>query len=353
MRPKCLTRALDELVDLLGIADVDLHGQAGRGRRAAARRAGFQVRRVPAADDDAGAELAEPLRHREADSGSAAGHDRHAILEQGSEHSRSDYWRPPGACPRQSTTADAAGCYHTPHVDCPRRQPPKRSRGCSRPFTKASTSALIDARQSDDALRESLSETDVRLCRPTRRRRKCVRSRSSASSIRRRATSSSSGCSATARSPITCCACVARTGRSSGSKSRRTPKRTPAGVRIEALMRDVSERKRLEDQARDLYHQLLQAEKLAALGQTISGVAHELNNPLATILTWAERLSQRPVDEQTRRGLDAILSESERAAQDRAQPADVRAKAPHDARDGRPQSGGPRNARPPRATSSA
>jgi two-component system NtrC family sensor kinase len=90
--------------------------------------------------------------------------------------------------------------------------------------------------------------------------------------------------------------------------------RTRDGLRVEALMRDVSERKRLEDQARDLYHQLLQAEKLAALGQTISGVAHELNNPLATILTWAERLSQRDVDEQTRRGLETILSESERAA---------------------------------------
>jgi signal transduction histidine kinase len=86
------------------------------------------------------------------------------------------------------------------------------------------------------------------------------------------------------------------------------------GLRIEALMRDVTERKRLDDQARDLYHQLLQAEKLAALGQTISGVAHELNNPLATILTWAERLSQRSVDDQTRRGLETILSESERAA---------------------------------------
>ena len=85
-------------------------------------------------------------------------------------------------------------------------------------------------------------------------------------------------------------------------------------LRVEALMRDVSERKRLEDQARDLYHQLLQAEKLAALGQTISGVAHELNNPLATILTWAERLSQRDVDAQTKRGLETILSESERAA---------------------------------------
>ena len=86
------------------------------------------------------------------------------------------------------------------------------------------------------------------------------------------------------------------------------------GIRVEALMRDVSERKRLEDQARDLYQQLLQAEKLAALGQTISGVAHELNNPLATILTWAERLAQKSVDAQTRRGLETILSESERAA---------------------------------------
>src|SRR5687768_17475402 len=85
-------------------------------------------------------------------------------------------------------------------------------------------------------------------------------------------------------------------------------------VRIDALVRDVSERKKLEDQTRDLYHQLLQAEKLAALGQTISGVAHELNNPLATILTWAERLSQRPVDDHTQRGLETILSEAERAA---------------------------------------
>ena len=85
-------------------------------------------------------------------------------------------------------------------------------------------------------------------------------------------------------------------------------------VRFEALVRDVSDRKKLDDQTRDLYHQLLQAEKLASLGQTISGIAHELNNPLATILTWAERLSHRQVDDQTRRGLDVILSEAERAA---------------------------------------
>jgi two-component system NtrC family sensor kinase len=85
-------------------------------------------------------------------------------------------------------------------------------------------------------------------------------------------------------------------------------------IHLEALVRDVSERKKLDDQSRDLYQQLLQAEKMAALGQTISGVAHELNNPLATILSWAERLSERKLDDGSRRGVDVILGEAERAA---------------------------------------
>jgi CheY-like chemotaxis protein len=46
----------------------------------------------------------------------------------------------------------------------------------------------------------------------------------------------------------------------------------------------------------------------------MSGVAHELNNPLATILACAERLTDRRLDEATRRDLGAIHNAAERAA---------------------------------------
>ncbi|HEY4216378.1 MAG TPA: PAS domain S-box protein [Gemmatimonadaceae bacterium] len=74
------------------------------------------------------------------------------------------------------------------------------------------------------------------------------------------------------------------------------------------VVRDVTDEKRLAEQ-------LLQQEKLAAVGQLVSGVAHELNNPLASVMAFAQLLLAAPEDAaHDRRAIDAINHEAKRAA---------------------------------------
>jgi len=84
------------------------------------------------------------------------------------------------------------------------------------------------------------------------------------------------------------------------------PVREGAAIpRILALARDVTDQKRTESQ-------LQQAEKLAAIAQLVSGVAHEINNPAAIILGFAQTLLLDELKPEHREMLQMVGEEAAR-----------------------------------------
>ena len=90
--------------------------------------------------------------------------------------------------------------------------------------------------------------------------------------------------------------------------------------RTEALSIEVAERKAAEaalqeknEELNTALQQLWQAAKLATMGELASSIAHELNNPLATVSLRIESLTaQTPENDPRRRELDIIGKELER-----------------------------------------
>lgn len=110
--------------------------------------------------------------------------------------------------------------------------------------------------------------------------------------------------------------------------------RTPESVIVLSSIVDITERKRADDALKEsklelekalsalqetnqevnaMTQQLWQAAKLASVGELAAGIAHELNNPLATVSLRLESvLARTSADDPRRRGLEIINQETRR-----------------------------------------
>jgi two-component system, NtrC family, sensor kinase len=79
-------------------------------------------------------------------------------------------------------------------------------------------------------------------------------------------------------------------------------------VHIESLAADLA----VAVEMKSLHRQLVWSEKLAALGQLVAGVAHELNNPLTAIMGFGELISDAIPSSRARDQLTRLISEARR-----------------------------------------
>ena len=83
----------------------------------------------------------------------------------------------------------------------------------------------------------------------------------------------------------------------------------------ESIARQVDEERRIRQELELLQQQLIRQERLAAIGVLLSGIAHELNNPLQAISGFAELLQREPdLRTDVRADLALIKKESGRAS---------------------------------------
>lgn len=71
---------------------------------------------------------------------------------------------------------------------------------------------------------------------------------------------------------------------------------------------DVTERKKMEEQ-------LIITDRLASIGELASGIAHELNNPLTSVIGFSQLLLDRSAPDDVKKDIEVVYSEAQRAAE--------------------------------------
>jgi two-component system, NtrC family, sensor kinase len=83
---------------------------------------------------------------------------------------------------------------------------------------------------------------------------------------------------------------------------------------LSAIVRDMTERKRIDAELRRQREALYQTEKLATMGTVLAGVAHELNNPLTAVTGYANLLRQELAGTPSATRAEAIAHAADRCA---------------------------------------
>jgi PAS domain S-box-containing protein len=85
---------------------------------------------------------------------------------------------------------------------------------------------------------------------------------------------------------------------------------------ILSIVRDITERKQLEAEKEEMQRQLFQSSKLASIGELSAGVAHEIGNPLNSIINFGQLLKDAGLarSEIERQVIDGIIDEGGRIA---------------------------------------
>jgi PAS domain S-box-containing protein len=85
-------------------------------------------------------------------------------------------------------------------------------------------------------------------------------------------------------------------------------------IGFRGIGRDVTERKKVEDERRDIERKAQLSSRLATVGQMAAGICHEINNPLTTVIGYSDLLTKKDLPEDLKQALGYIREGGRRVA---------------------------------------